>query len=87
MRKGRNRENEKRIENNGENSGPLSSLPVNRLNGNRVQRRRSCQFKSEISQATVQIFQNRKKLVNPELEPVILNTITPIFGTKIILAL
>ena len=30
--------------NNDENSGPLTSLPVNRLNGDRLQRRRSCQF-------------------------------------------
>ena len=30
-------------ENNDENSGPLTSLPVNRLNGDRLQRRRSCQ--------------------------------------------
>ena len=29
--------------NNDENSGPLTSLPVNRLNGDRLQRRRSCQ--------------------------------------------
>ena len=27
----------------GKNSGPLTSLPVNRLNGDRLQRRRSCQ--------------------------------------------
>jgi len=30
-------------EKSGENSGPLTSLPVDRLNGNRLQCRRSCQ--------------------------------------------
>ena len=34
----------KKKENNDEYSGPLTSLPVNRLNGDRLQRRRSCQF-------------------------------------------
>ena len=34
-----------------------------------------------------EFLQNRKKLVNPELKPVILNTINPIFGTKNILTL
>ena len=48
MRKGRNGENGKKMENgkmenNDENSGPLTSLPVDRLNGDRLQRRRSCQ--------------------------------------------
>ena len=37
MRKGR--DGEMVVENNGENSGPLTSLPVDRLNGDRLQRR------------------------------------------------
>ena len=49
MRKGR--DGEKMVknggeENNDENSGPLTSLPVDRLNGDRLQRRRSCQNQS-----------------------------------------
>ena len=48
MRKGRDGEwkkngMEKKMENNDENSGPLTSLPVDRLNGDRLQRRRLCQ--------------------------------------------
>ena len=47
MRKGRdgeqkNQKTEKTEKNDG-NSGPLSSLPVDPLNGDRLQRRRSCQ--------------------------------------------
>ena len=34
MRKARDGEENGMVENNGENSGPLTSLPVNRLNGN-----------------------------------------------------
>ena len=45
MREGRDGEREKK-ENNDENIGPLTSLPVDRLNGCRLrlQRRRSCQL-------------------------------------------
>ena len=32
-------------------------------------------------------IESQKKIVNPELKPVILNTINPIFGTKNILTL
>ena len=34
-----------------------------------------------------EFFKTEKKLVNPELQPVILNTINPIFGTKNVSAL
>ena len=49
------------MENNGENRGPLTSLPVNRLNGDRLQRRRSCQkvtlpLKKELD---FEIFKNK----------------------------
>ena len=44
MRKGYDGEKKTRKEKNGEYSGPLTSLPVDRLNGDRLQRRRSCQF-------------------------------------------
>ena len=40
---------EKKMENNDENSGPLTLLPVARLNGDRLQRRRSCQNNGENS--------------------------------------
>ena len=39
----RRTEEQNRKENNDGNSGPLTSLPVDRLNGDRLQRRRSCQ--------------------------------------------
>ena len=35
---------EKKEEKIGENSGPLTTLPVNHLKGDRLQHRRSCQF-------------------------------------------
>ena len=45
MRKGRDGEQKQKTkENNDGNSGPLTSLPVDRLNGDRLQRRRSCQL-------------------------------------------
>ena len=45
MRKGRDGEKNGIMEdNNGENSGPLTSLPVDHLNGNQLQRRRSWQY-------------------------------------------
>ena len=46
MRKVDNGEKRKKREKNGENSGPLTSLPVDRLNGDRLQRRRSCQLQN-----------------------------------------
>ena len=42
MRKGDGEEEEVE-EKNGENSSPIPSLPVDRLNGNRLQRRPACQ--------------------------------------------
>ena len=45
MRKGRDGEQKTKTENNDGNSGPLSSLPVDPLNGDRLQRRRSFQNK------------------------------------------
>ena len=47
----------------------------------------SFQFFAHISLDMLRILQNRKKIVNPELEPVILNIINPIFGTKNVLAI
>ena len=50
MRKGRDGEwkmekkNGKKMENNGENSGPLTSLPVDRLTATDCNADRSCQF-------------------------------------------
>ena len=38
------REKKEKKEKNGGNSGPLISLPVDRLNGDRLQHRRSCQL-------------------------------------------
>ena len=42
---GKEKKEKKKREKNGENSGPLTLLPVNRLNIDRLQRRRSCQNK------------------------------------------
>ena len=48
MRKGGDGENGKwnggKMEKNGENTGPLTSLPVDRLKGDRLQCQRSCQL-------------------------------------------
>ena len=51
MRKGRDGENEKwKKIINGENSGPLTSLPVNHLNSDQLQRRRSKLVDMDIGQ-------------------------------------
>ena len=47
MREGCKREGEEEAEKNGENSGPLTSLPFNCLNGDRLQRRRLCQLNND----------------------------------------
>ena len=62
MRKVDDGEKRKKREKNGENSSPLTSLPVDRLNGDRLQRRRSCQFfqSSSIFIMNCGILTNRK---------------------------
>ena len=73
MRKGCDRE-KKMVENNDENSGPLSSLPVDRLTATDCNADRSCQFKHERQQslyasllvraATFQLVTDRHNYIN-----------------------